>query len=64
MSAHASGPVRLRNKVKDLLERLEPADAQAVGVAPDAVAYTPLSDSDGVSEKAVRDAGSIAVTAI
>jgi class 3 adenylate cyclase len=49
---------------KDLVERLDADDAQAVGLDPDAIAYTPLGDLEGVSEKAVRDAGSIAVTAI
>ncbi len=49
---------------KDLVERLEADDAQATGLDPDALAYTPLSDLEGVSEKAIRDAGAIPVAAI
>ena len=39
-------------------------DAQATGLEPDALVYTPLAELDGVSDKAVRDAGAIPVTAI
>lgn len=49
---------------KDLVERLDHADGQATGLDPDALAYTPLADLDGVSDKVVRDAGAIPVTAI
>jgi class 3 adenylate cyclase len=49
---------------KDVIERLNTADAQATGLDPDAVAYTPLGELDGVSDKAVRDAGTIPVTNI
>jgi class 3 adenylate cyclase len=49
---------------KDLIERLETEDAEATGVDPDAIAYTPLGELPGISEKAVRDAGSIAVASI
>ena len=49
---------------KDLVERLDTADAQATGLDPDALAYTPLAELDGVSDKAIRDAGAIPVTAI
>ncbi len=49
---------------KDLIERLDPDDAQATGLDPDAIAYTPLGELDGVSDKAIRDAGAIPVTAI
>ena len=49
---------------KDLIERLGPADAEASGLDPDAIAYTPLGELEGASDKAVRDAGAIAVTAI
>ena len=49
---------------KDLVERLDPEDARATGLDPDAVAYTPLGELDGSSDKATRDAGAIPVTAI
>lgn len=49
---------------KDLIERLDPADAAATGVDPETIAYTPLSELEGAGEKAVRDAGSIPVARI
>ncbi len=49
---------------KDLIERLDAADAQATGLDPDAIGYTPLGELDGVSAKAIRDAGAIAVAEI
>ncbi len=49
---------------KDLIERLDEKDAQATGLDPDAIAYTPLGELDGASDKAIRDAGAIPVTAI
>lgn len=49
---------------KDLIERLDADDAQATGLDPDALAYTPLGDLDGATEKAIRDAGTLPVTAI
>jgi class 3 adenylate cyclase len=49
---------------KDLIERLDAGDAQATGLDPTALAYTPLGDLEGVSDKAIRDAGAIPVTAI
>ena len=49
---------------KDLVERLDPDDAKATGIDPDAIAYTTLGELDGASDKAVRDAGTIAVTPI
>jgi len=49
---------------KDLIERLDASDAQATGLDPDAIAYTPLGELDGASEKAIRDAGAIPVTPI
>lgn len=49
---------------KDLIERLAEDDAEATGLDPDAIAYTPLAELPGVSEKAVRDAGGIAVARI
>jgi class 3 adenylate cyclase len=49
---------------KDLIERLDASDAQATRLDPDAIAYTPLGELDGASEKAIRDAGAIPVTPI
>jgi class 3 adenylate cyclase len=49
---------------KNLLERLDDGDARAVGVDPATLAYTPLGELPGAGAKAVRDAGSIPVTAI
>ena len=49
---------------KDLIERLDSTDAQAAGLDPDALVYTPLGELDGASDKAIRDAGAIPVTAI
>ncbi len=49
---------------KDLIERLDAGDAQAADLDPDALAYTPLGELDGASDKAIRDAGAIPVTAI
>ena len=49
---------------KDLIERLEADDVQATGVDPDEIAYTPLGELEGASEKAIRDAGAIPVAAI
>jgi class 3 adenylate cyclase len=49
---------------KDLIERLDPDDAKATGIDPDAIAYTTLGELVGVSDKAIRDAGTIAVTPI
>ena len=46
---------------KDLVERLEPPEAQAAGIDPEAIGYTPLAELDGVSDKMIRDAGAIAV---
>jgi len=49
---------------KDLIERLDADDAQATGLDPGAIAYIPLGELDGASDKAIRDAGTIPVTAI
>jgi len=49
---------------KDLIERLDSGDAELTGIDPDAIAYTPLGELEGASEKAIRDAGAIPVTAI
>ena len=48
---------------KDLLERLDQSDARRLGVHPAAVVYTPLREL-GVSDKAVRDAGDLAVASL
>jgi len=49
---------------KDLIERLEPATAGSLGIDPDGAAYEILGEIPGVSEKARRDAGGLAVTAL
>jgi class 3 adenylate cyclase len=46
---------------KALLEQLEPTDAAAAGVDPDAVAYQTVAELPGADEKSIRDAGGIAV---
>jgi class 3 adenylate cyclase len=46
---------------KPLVERLAEGDASALGLDPTRVAYWTLAEMEGVSEKAKRDAGSIAV---
>jgi class 3 adenylate cyclase len=47
---------------KPLLERLDEDDAAALELDPQRLAHWTLAEFDGVSEKAKRDAGSIAVT--
>jgi class 3 adenylate cyclase len=49
---------------KDIIERLDAPDAKAIGIDPDAIAYTPLGELDGAGEKAIRDAGAIPVAHI
>ncbi|MCW3067193.1 MAG: hypothetical protein JWN32_4365 [Solirubrobacterales bacterium] len=49
---------------KDLLERLDPDDAKRAGLDIGRVTYTPLAELAGEQEKAVRDAGQLAVTAL
>jgi class 3 adenylate cyclase len=49
---------------KLLLERLEPPEATDLGLDLDDMTYTTVSALEGSSDKAVRDAGSISVTAI
>jgi class 3 adenylate cyclase len=49
---------------KDVIERLDTADARAIDLDPDALVYTPLGQLDGASDKAIRDAGAIPVTSI
>jgi class 3 adenylate cyclase len=62
IEAAAAGGAILASK--DLVERLDASDAQAVGIDSDAIAYTTLGELDGASDKAIRDAGTIAVTPI
>ncbi len=47
---------------KPLVEHLDPEDARALGLDSAALAYRALSELTGVGEKAVRDAGLVAVT--
>jgi class 3 adenylate cyclase len=47
---------------KALVERIDPDDAAAEGLRPAELRYAPVSELPGASEKALRDAGSIAVT--
>jgi class 3 adenylate cyclase len=49
---------------KDLMERLEPDDAAALGLDPDRAAYTALGDLATATETARRDAPAIAVCEI
>lgn len=49
---------------KSLLQRLEPSDARELGIDPDAIRFTPLSDLDGATDKARRDAALVAVTTL
>ncbi|MGO8904319.1 MAG: hypothetical protein ACLQMH_01685 [Solirubrobacteraceae bacterium] len=59
IEACATGGLALASK--ELLERLEPDDADALGLDPDRVTYTPLADLPTTTEKARRDAPAIAV---
>ena len=58
----AAGGVALASKL--LLERLEPTEATNLGLDPHALSYVTVGELEGTSEKAVRDAGAISVTAI
>jgi len=49
---------------KALIERLDPADAEGVGIDPVGAQYRALAELPGASEKALRDAGSLAVCAL
>ena len=62
IEAAATGGAILASK--DLIERLDAADAKVAGIDLDAIAYTTLGELAGASDKAVRDAGTIPVTAI
>jgi class 3 adenylate cyclase len=54
------GGVTLASKA--LLERLDADDALAIGVEPQRMTYTTVAELPHASEKAVRDAGTVAVT--
>jgi class 3 adenylate cyclase len=56
----ARGGVTLASKA--LLERLDPGDAEAVGVRPERMTYRTVAELPHASDKAIRDAGTIAVT--
>ena len=56
----ARGGVTLASKA--LLERLDPDDAAAVGIRPDRMTYCTVAELPYASDKAIRDAGTIAVT--
>jgi class 3 adenylate cyclase len=58
----AQGGSLLASKI--LLEQLGPGDAAELALEPDRLSYTALADVDGASDKARRDAGTVAVTAI
>lgn len=62
IEAAATGGTILASK--DLIERLDTADAKATGIDPHAIAYTTISELDGATHKVIRDAGTIAVTPI
>ena len=46
---------------KNLIERLDPDDAAALGIDPGHLTYTPLAELTTATEKARRDAPAIAV---
>lgn len=46
---------------KPLLERLDPADAEALGLDPAGISYALLRELPGAGEKVVRDAGALPV---
>ena len=49
---------------KQLIERLAGEDAAALSLPLEELTYTPLAEMEGAGEKAVRDAGGVAVTDI
>jgi class 3 adenylate cyclase len=60
IEACATGGLMLASK--DLLERLDKEDATTLGLDPAGLSYTTLADLPGATEKARRDAPSIAVS--
>ena len=59
IEACATGGRTIASKV--LIERLDPVDAEILGIDPDRATYTPLADLATATDKARRDAPSIAV---
>ena len=49
---------------KQLIERLEPDDAASLGLDAEKLFYRTLAEMPGAPEKAVRDAGALAVTSL
>jgi class 3 adenylate cyclase len=49
---------------KALIERLDPDHAERIGIDPEQVAYSTIAELPGASEKALRDAGTVAVTEV
>jgi class 3 adenylate cyclase len=49
---------------KNLLERLDAHDARRLEIDPASITYTTLSELEGISEKALRDAGTLSVLAL
>ena len=49
---------------KQLIERLEPDDASSLGLDAEKLFYRTLADMPGAPEKAIRDAGALAVTSL
>ena len=64
VNSDAISQSNLRGDSQHLLERLDDSDSGRLGLDPGAVSYTALSEIEGVSEKAVRDAGGLAVTVL
>jgi class 3 adenylate cyclase len=62
IEAAAAGRMILASK--DLVERLDVSDAQATGIDPHSIVYVTVGELDGISDKALRDAGTIAVTPV
>lgn len=56
----ARGGVTLASKA--VIERLDPEDAAAVGAHPERMTYCTVADLPHATDKAIRDAGTIAVT--
>jgi len=48
---------------KAVIEQLDSADAESLGLDPDSLTYRTVAELTS-NEKAIRDAGSIAVTAV
>jgi class 3 adenylate cyclase len=59
IEACATGGTRLASK--SLIERLDRADAETLGIDPSRITYTQLADLDTATDKARRDAPAIAI---